>query len=62
MIILNAKAYEIVKAGREDLASALRQVKAGVLTNLKIEEIDLLRDKLRGLDALIRDYRRRRMH
>jgi len=62
MITLNATAYEIVKAGREDIASALRQVQAGVLTNLKIEEICLLREKLQGLDALLGEYRKNRMH
>ena len=59
---LSYNAYELVKAGREDLAEALREIEAGERPDVEASEVVMLQEKLRGLDALIIKHRRRAFH
>lgn len=59
---LSSETYEIVKAGRDNLAEGIQRIDRGAVYDVTDDEIAMLRRKLRSIDAIIREYRKRQLH
>lgn len=59
---LTAQTYDIVKESRENLAKSLAEIDVGSVPGITQSEIAMLRNRLQNMDAMLREYERRKAH